>query len=75
MVSIELPENCKVLAQELVLNGPIHMSQIPEQPHPKTELGRPALEHLITLGFANRIVVKGSGEFAAATHTNPFFSS
>ncbi len=71
-MSTQLPENCKALAHELAVNGPIHISQIPEIDHPSTGLGQTALNQLIALGVAHHITVKGKKGFIASSHINPF---
>lgn len=72
MSNVNLSTNAQVMAQELVLNGPLHLSQIPDITDQKTGLGREGLAELISHNFAHPIVVRGDGHFVAASSSNPF---
>ena len=72
MTDVNLSTHAKVMAEELVLNGPLHLSQIPDVTDPKTGLGRQGLDELIALNYAHPIVVRGDRQFVAASPSNPF---
>jgi hypothetical protein len=65
-------DDVSILAEELAINGPIHISQIPEQTCPRTRLGRAAMDQVIENGWGHRIAIRGCTEFIAASLNNPF---
>lgn len=61
------------LAEELVINGPIHIDQIPSTSDQTVGLSRSALAPIIANGWAHYILVKGKPGWVAATAANPFY--